>query len=646
MPPKITQTHKITKIRNSELIALTNKLEPQLKRAFITAIADIRKNVSLAELTAAVESGNPRAIEAILMRNFAGSLTTTTLILQQALTQGGAIAAKKVVSATKNAMVFDGRNPQVQSFIQRYQFDLVRDLDTMTREGIRSVIANADLYGVAPRTQARTLRNVVGLTRLQAESVNRLARAAQENGMSAAKIAKLVDKQTAAKIKARAINIARTETTRALNSGQQEAWRQAVDQDLIPATTKREWIITPDDRLCIICSSLDGKLVGLEENFNTTVKFSATREQDFTTLTPPIHPGCYADDVKVYTRKGFEFFKDVKIGDECLSLQPDTLQLEWQPVVATQKYNYDGELVHYYADNNSICLSVTPDHSQFVRRRVDRGNKGRVFESQFIKGYKAFTSPENRLYISSEHHEDTPALIMGYPAIPFCEFMGWYLSEGSTTERERDNGYYYQTKITQYKYQVELEETFAAVGIKYNKGINGDYNIPYDGTATLNKWLFKFGKSYEKFIPDEIMSAGTKGLEAFLKTYILGDGYVKVSNCFGTTAVAPTINTSSVRMRDQLIEVCLRLGKAASFKLVTPKGTVQKHHNGVYTTNNDCWNVNILTSKTRMPKVTTRPYKGKVYDVSLARNHTLLVEQDGRICWSGNCRCSMGLKFD
>jgi hypothetical protein len=48
----------------------------------------------------------------------------------------------------------------------------------------------------------------------------------------------------------RAELIARTETMRASNEGQQEAWDQAVEEGLLTGNEQQEWIVTPDDRLC------------------------------------------------------------------------------------------------------------------------------------------------------------------------------------------------------------------------------------------------------------------------------------------------------------------------------------------------------------------------------------------------------------
>jgi SPP1 gp7 family putative phage head morphogenesis protein len=83
---------------------------------------------------------------------------------------------------------------------------------------------------------------------------------------------------------ARAESIARTETIAASNRGQQEAWSQATSAGLLTGDEQQEWITTPDDRLCPVCESMDGQVVGLDESF--------TDDEGNAYDGPPAHPNC------------------------------------------------------------------------------------------------------------------------------------------------------------------------------------------------------------------------------------------------------------------------------------------------------------------------------------------------------------------
>ena len=82
---------------------------------------------------------------------------------------------------------------------------------------------------------------------------------------------------------ARADKIARTETMRASNEGLLETWAQAEEAGILTGTEQKEWITTPDDRLCPVCEPLDGVNVALDGTFSVD-----GAEID----APPAHPNC------------------------------------------------------------------------------------------------------------------------------------------------------------------------------------------------------------------------------------------------------------------------------------------------------------------------------------------------------------------
>jgi very-short-patch-repair endonuclease len=73
-----------------------------------------------------------------------------------------------------------------------------------------------------------------------------------QEGTSRDRAQVLADRYAARRLRERAINIARTETLGALNKGQLELWDQAKRLKLIGTRSRKEWIVTPDDRLAIV----------------------------------------------------------------------------------------------------------------------------------------------------------------------------------------------------------------------------------------------------------------------------------------------------------------------------------------------------------------------------------------------------------
>lgn len=296
-PTRALRMFKITrlvKIRRHEITQMAATLEPKLRREFMKAMEGVRRNVSLTKLTEILSSGSAADFENTILKNYEGNLTTSMLLLRRGFEEAGLVESKKVAPKVNDkGFVFNATNPATTEFINRYNFNLIQDLKSNTREGLRALFTSANKFGGHPRAQARVIREMIGVTRQQAATIYRATDRAKAAGASPKAVDKLVARMTVKALKVRALNIARTETIRALNHGQQAVWGQLAEQGLIDSrTAKREWIVTPDDRLCPICSTLEGAEAGLEQPFTTTVTHSETRAQSYTSLVPPIHPNC------------------------------------------------------------------------------------------------------------------------------------------------------------------------------------------------------------------------------------------------------------------------------------------------------------------------------------------------------------------
>ncbi len=107
--------------------------------------------------------------------------------------------------------------------------------------------------------QAREIRQLVGLTRRQAQAVDNYNAALVEEGRKPDQIERMTAKYRDKMLNRRAMNLARTETTNASTAGTQAAWDQAADKGLLNRVTLRQgWGVTPTDALCPICAAIPG----------------------------------------------------------------------------------------------------------------------------------------------------------------------------------------------------------------------------------------------------------------------------------------------------------------------------------------------------------------------------------------------------
>ncbi|WP_135851603.1 DNA polymerase domain-containing protein [Halorussus salinus] len=81
---------------------------------------------------------------------------------------------------------------------------------------------------------------------------------------------------------------------------------------------------------------------------------------------------CFTPDTDVLTPEGVRNIRDLEVGDEVYSLDPDTEEMERKPVVETHAYpDYRGDLVDI--ETSKMDFRVTPNHRMLVRKNETNG---------------------------------------------------------------------------------------------------------------------------------------------------------------------------------------------------------------------------------------------------------------------------------
>ena len=81
---------------------------------------------------------------------------------------------------------------------------------------------------------------------------------------------------------------------------------------------------------------------------------------------------CFTPDTDVLTPDGVRGIRDLDVGDDVYSLDPETMEMETKPVTETHEYpDYRGELVDI--ETSKIDFSVTPNHRMLVRKNETNG---------------------------------------------------------------------------------------------------------------------------------------------------------------------------------------------------------------------------------------------------------------------------------
>lgn len=181
------------------------------------------------------------------IHHFEHSVTHAKIEVWTALKDVRAVEDFRTLKKTKPlTMKFDATNPKVVEAAQQQAAKLVTDVSKSTRQAIKNAVVKHVSGDLNDRDYFDEINTAIGDP-------------------------------------ARAQLIARTETMRAVNTGQRFVFDDARDDGLIPEDAELEWIATEDKVTCPICADLDGERIGFDEGFDV----------DGDILDhPPAHPNC------------------------------------------------------------------------------------------------------------------------------------------------------------------------------------------------------------------------------------------------------------------------------------------------------------------------------------------------------------------
>jgi len=168
-----------------------------------------------------------------------------------------------------------------EAWAQQRVAELIREVSETTKAAVRQIIDRCFTEGLKTLRAAKQIRDMVGLTARQELSVKNYRLGLIKDGLSLDAADRRALRRMARLLRKRALTIARTEGIRAGSAGQHELFQEAARQRIIDAIkSRRVWVVTPDDKACKKCLALDGKSVGLNEEFAPGIMF------------PPLEPNC------------------------------------------------------------------------------------------------------------------------------------------------------------------------------------------------------------------------------------------------------------------------------------------------------------------------------------------------------------------
>ena len=345
------------------------------------------------------------------------------------------------------------------------------------------------------------------------------------------------------------------------------------------------------------------------------------------------HPFCYSKDSEVLTTQGWKLFKDVSYSDTIISLNPDTREVECVGITDMQKYWYDGLMYRFY--NKTLDCLVTPEHRMVYLNKSD-GEIRYCEAKDYTKGKGGFYRAAKN---NTADREKIDIRGNEYDFDAFCEFMGYWLSDGSL---EHNSGVSVSQNIGE-KAREDIIDCIKKLG--FEPKLRNDKVLFY--SSRFNSYLKQFGYSFTKYIPQEIIGASARQIKVFLDAFVKCDGYTRPcksfvgnhGNVFQSENEERMYFTTSPRMAGELCQCLLKIGHRPSVTKTEPQYAIKKDGR-VICGNKPHYAIRECGSATStvFDKETVE-YSDYVYDLTLERNHIMYIKRNGKCFWGSNCRC-------
>lgn len=398
---------------------------------------------------------------------------------------------------------------------------------------------------------------------------------------------------------------------------------------------------------------------------------------------------CFMPDTYVVGVDGIKRIDEIKVGDKLYTVNLDTNRVEIDEVEKVWEYDWEGDM---YAFKNSqyLDLIVTPNHRfvidgkyEYAEDVYNMKGKERVispepmvveddeyldlfeyvkekfpdyvftvrfdghlrrlksacrldlnkykyngYKKEYVVYVKDMTREEyeciknngGKVYVKRKGYGRNYHIPVLYNKVDMAKFMGWFISEGSYSVSKYKDYIYTQRGVSKCilitqkgEYVNEIMDLVDRLGLKYNirmdkKGVS----IIQICSPVLYEYMADVSGmgSYNKHIPDFILNGSVDVRNAFHDSLYKGDGNKKQYR----------YNTVSKRLAEDLIKLNTSLGYWSRYY---KDGNIYRVVR--YKTNSNVrkWDKKILK------------YNGKIYSVTMKKNHNIFAGRNGKFMLVG-----------
>lgn len=413
-----------------------------------------------------------------------------------------------------------------------------------------------------------------------------------------------------------------------------------VSDEFEDITTKNEFTTSADVEI----KELDeGGLEKIEEYNNISLMRVAAAlglpEEAVGIRRGPLHP-----DTEVLTKNGWVKIPDAKQGEEILTLNHETKEMQYQSIQNTFKYYVDEDLYHF--ETKFIDVLCTHDHMVYVKPL--HGDKFSLVQANEVPGIfsfmigggtwkgeekEFFEIPSMDIFVGDRWNggaikvRTQPSLKI--PMDVWMEFLGYFLSEGSTSTAK----YSYTVDIHQYSQEGLQQIAECCKKLPFKMYLKKDRVRFY--SKQLWTYLYPLGKSHEKHIPIEFKQLSPKLLKILYEALMFGDG---CETGYSTVSTKLADDVQELRIKLGLAGVLSQRDRIGEDVILNGKKTGIANYLELHIGKNDsCLYPEIRRNACNGHKqgVFLEHYAGWVHCVEVP-NHIMLVRYNGKTCFVGN----------
>jgi len=331
---------------------------------------------------------------------------------------------------------------------------------------------------------------------------------------------------------------------------------------------------------------------------------------------------CYDDQTEVLTAAGWKLFADVdEKSDLAATRNPSTGEFSYAPIAFKIAKPYKGEMLEW--DSTELNLCVTPEHRvPFTHRETP--NQVRWQSAEWLAQHM---SGHHYVDLTSKWGRALPdgASFHGMEPMAFAEFMGLYLSEGTSDGK--------RIVVYQKDRKPGMQRIMDATGLPWAWRQCGKIFGWCLWDKQIGSFLKSLGVQKVRHMPEELRFLPSRHLRAFVEAYTMGDGHIRQRN---NGAVEHTIFTSSERMAAEFQDIAQKVGWNSSVRVVKPQTSIM---DGRSIMNGGGFSVTFKKRATRAELLKRNfqriRYDGTVYCLNVPY-HTLYVRRKGKPSWNGN----------